>query len=140
MPEETELSFEAAVSQLEAIVEALEQGEPSLEAALARYETGVQLLGRCYGMLERAERSVAVLTGVDAEGVPATDPFDARATLEADRAKGSKGADAQAGAGASSDAATRLEPAAPAPAPRASRARRPKPVEEPDPDRFDPPF
>ena len=53
MPEETEPRFEAALEQLEAIVESLERGEPDLTAALARYETGVRLLTQCYGLLER---------------------------------------------------------------------------------------
>ena len=87
MPEETELRFEAAVSQLEEIVESLERGEPELAAALTKYETGVRLLSRCYALLERAERSVALLTGVDAEGNPVTTSFDATATLNVDKDK-----------------------------------------------------
>ena len=128
MPEEPELSFEDAVGRLEAIVEALEAGEPSLAAALAKYEDGVHLLARCYGMLERAERSVAVLTGVDARGNATTEPFDATATLEAEKARRSGGA---------------AEPKAePAPALKTTRSRRPRPLAEPepDPDRLDPPF
>ena len=82
MPEETESHFETALEQLEAIVQSLERGEPELSTALAKYETGVRLLNQCYGLLERAERSVALLTGVDAQGNPTTAPFDATATLE----------------------------------------------------------
>lgn len=136
MPEETELSFEAAVSQLEAIVEALEQGEPSLAAALAKYENGVQLLTRCYGLLEKAERSVAVLTGVDAEGTPTTQPFDDAATFAADSPRAGKAARPAAVPSVEPPPA----PAAPASAPRPSRSRRARPVEETEPDRFDPPF
>jgi exodeoxyribonuclease VII small subunit len=89
MPQEEakELSFEAALSQLEEIVAALERGEPDLAAALARYETGVRLLSDCYALLERAERSVALLSGVDSEGNATTAPFDATATIETDRQK-----------------------------------------------------
>ncbi len=83
-PAETDPTFEAAVSQVEAIVESLERGEPDLAAALARYEAGVRLLNQCYGLLERAERAVALLTGVDAEGNPITVPFDATATDQAE--------------------------------------------------------
>ena len=81
MADETEIRFEAAVKQLEEIVESLERGEPELATALSKYEAGVRLLNRCYSLLEQAERSVALLTGVDAEGNPITSSFDAAATL-----------------------------------------------------------
>jgi len=89
MTEESDLRFEDAVRQIEAIVESLEGGEPELAAALAGYETGVRLLAHCYGLLERAERSVALLTGVDEEGRPATVPFDATATMDKNASSGS---------------------------------------------------
>jgi exodeoxyribonuclease VII small subunit len=80
MAKEPEPSFEDALTRIERIVESLERGEPSLSLALARYEDGVQLLKRCYDLLDQAERSVALLTGVDEHGQPATAPFDASAT------------------------------------------------------------
>jgi exodeoxyribonuclease VII small subunit len=83
MPDESEpeLSFEQALGQLERIVASLERGEPELTSALAKYETGVQLLKRCYGLLDQAEQSVALLTGVDSAGNPLSAPFDATATV-----------------------------------------------------------
>ena len=78
MAEET--GFESAVQELERIVEELERGRPDLGTALARYERGVKLLGHCQGLLDGAERSVALLTGVDEVGRPITSPFDASAT------------------------------------------------------------
>ncbi len=75
-----EIGFEAAVDELERIVEELERGRPDLGTALARYERGVKLLGHCQGLLDSAERSVALLTGVDEDGRPITAPFDASAT------------------------------------------------------------
>ena len=85
MPEESEsdLSFEQALAQLERIVASLERGEPELTSALAKYEAGVQLLKRCYGLLDQAEQSVALLTGVDIAGNPLCSPFDATATVVA---------------------------------------------------------
>src|SRR5262245_13124631 len=80
MPDEPELSFEEALTQLERIVESLERGEPELSAALSKYESGVKLLRHCYNVLERAQNSVALLTGVDEQGNPVTVPFDAAAT------------------------------------------------------------
>ncbi len=78
---ETEPSFEAALGQLDRIVESLERGEPELTSALAKYEKGVKLLTQCYRLLDQAEHSVALLTGVDQQGNPLTVPFDASATL-----------------------------------------------------------
>jgi exodeoxyribonuclease VII small subunit len=86
---ETEIRFEAAVSRLEQIVESLERGEPDLAAALTKYETGVRLLTQCYGLLERADRAVALLAGVDEQGKPLTAPFDATATIEREALPGS---------------------------------------------------
>jgi exodeoxyribonuclease VII small subunit len=86
---ETEIRFEAAVSRLEEIVESLERGEPDLAAALAKYETGVRLLTQCHGLLERADRAVALLAGVDQQGKPVTAPFDATATIEREPSPGS---------------------------------------------------
>jgi len=83
MPEDSETGFEAAVDELGRIVEELERGGPDLGSALARYERGVRLLGHCQGLLDGAERSVALLTGVDEAGRPITSPFDASATAVA---------------------------------------------------------
>jgi exodeoxyribonuclease VII small subunit len=76
------MGFEKAIQQLEQTVEALESGELGLDDALANYELGVRMLKRCYGLLDGAERIVAILTGVDAEGRPLTAPFDATATAD----------------------------------------------------------
>jgi exodeoxyribonuclease VII small subunit len=80
MPEEPEPTFETALTRIERIVADLERGEPSLSTALAKYEDGVKLLRFCYDLLDQAERSVALLTGVDDQGDPTTAPFDAAAT------------------------------------------------------------
>jgi exodeoxyribonuclease VII small subunit len=80
MTDEPEPNFEDALDRIERIVADLERGEPALSTALAKYEDGVKLLRHCYDLLDRAERSVALLTGVDEQGHPATTPFDARAT------------------------------------------------------------
>ena len=135
MPEETEVRFEVALARLEQIVASLERGEPDLAAALAKYETGVKLLTRCYGLLEKAERSVALLTGVDAQGNPVTAPFDATATIETEKIALST---------ATTNPGKEEPPASPEPVSRPARSRRAKPAAEPEaepaPDRFDPPF
>ena len=75
-----DVGFEQAVGELEKIVAELERGRPDLTQALQRYERGIKLLGHCQTLLDSAERSVALLTGVDAAGQPLTAPFDASAT------------------------------------------------------------
>ncbi len=69
-----ELSFEAALERLEAIVDRLEAGELPLEEALARFEEGVALSRRCAGQLEAAERRIEVLVR-DGSGLR-SEPFD----------------------------------------------------------------
>ena len=53
--------FEAALSELEAIVRKLEEGEQTLESSLALYERGVQLSRFCHARLEDAEHRIEVL-------------------------------------------------------------------------------
>lgn len=53
--------FEAALTELEAIVKKLEDGDQTLESSLALYERGVQLSRFCHARLEDAERRIEVL-------------------------------------------------------------------------------
>lgn len=80
---DTEIKFETALESVERIVAELERGQTPLGDSLAKYEEAVRLLGQCQGLIERTERSVALLTGVDENGEPVTSPFDARATVPA---------------------------------------------------------
>lgn len=77
------LTFEQSLAELERIVRELEDGQTGLEEALARYETGVGLLKRCYNQLSQAEQRILLLTGQDEEGRPVTQPFEHAATAEA---------------------------------------------------------
>jgi len=54
--------FEAAMAELEAIVERLEQGELPLEESLRQFERGVELTRQCQAALKQAEQKVKVLT------------------------------------------------------------------------------
>ncbi len=81
-------SFEQALAELESIVRDLEEGKIGLEDALARYEQGVKLLRRCHELLQRAERQIALLSGVDAEGNPIATPLDDAALTLEEKAKG----------------------------------------------------
>lgn len=53
--------FEAALSELEGLVEKMEQGELSLEESLAAFERGVQLTRTCQEALTQAEQKVEQL-------------------------------------------------------------------------------
>jgi exodeoxyribonuclease VII small subunit len=75
-------SFEAALAELEAIARELEQGSLGLDESLQRFEQGVSLLRRCYGLLDSAERKISLLAGFDGNGNPVLEPFDASATAE----------------------------------------------------------
>jgi len=58
-----ELSFGAALAELETIVRALESGQLELEEGLARYERGVALLRACQDKLAAAKQRVTMLIG-----------------------------------------------------------------------------
>lgn len=55
------LSFEDALIQLEAIVEAMESGDVPLADLLAKFEQGTQLLKVCETRLKDAEMRIEVL-------------------------------------------------------------------------------
>ncbi len=90
MAKKQDLSFEDALRQLETVVGDLEGGDLGLDESLDRYERGVALLGRCRGLLDVAERKVALLTGVNEQGEPITESFDASATLNRESKPASK--------------------------------------------------
>jgi exodeoxyribonuclease VII small subunit len=69
-------TFEESLEELEKIVAELESGTLGLAEALARYEQGVKHLKGCQQLLERAERKIELLSGVDADGNPITRPFE----------------------------------------------------------------
>jgi exodeoxyribonuclease VII small subunit len=53
--------FERSLSELEAIVEQLEQGDLSLDDSLRQFERGVQLTRACQSALKQAEQKVEIL-------------------------------------------------------------------------------
>jgi exodeoxyribonuclease VII small subunit len=71
-PTEPEPSFEASTSRLADVVEELERGDLPLERALALFEEGVKLARAAQTRLDRAERQVEELLGIDARGQPIT--------------------------------------------------------------------
>ena len=54
-------SFEAALQELERIVQAMEAGDAPLEESLAAYERGMALLKHCQETLSAAEHKLRIL-------------------------------------------------------------------------------
>jgi exodeoxyribonuclease VII small subunit len=71
-----EPTFEQALEQIEIIVRELEEGRIGLAESLSHYEHGVKLLKQCYGLLERAERRIELLSSSDSQGRAVTEAFD----------------------------------------------------------------
>ena len=83
MPADADPPFEADLAELDRVLKDLEDGTTSLDASLARYEQGVQLLRRCYARLQAAEQKIQQLTGLDESGKPVLAPFAHAAAAEA---------------------------------------------------------
>jgi len=54
-------SYEAALEELEQLVQSVESGQLPLEQLLSGYERGAQLLAYCRGKLEAVENQIQVL-------------------------------------------------------------------------------
>ncbi|SEG81361.1 exodeoxyribonuclease VII small subunit [Marinobacterium lutimaris] len=65
--------FEQSLSQLEAVVERMEQGDLPIEEALKAFEEGVKLTRECQDILQQTEQKVQVL--VEQQGEMKTRPF-----------------------------------------------------------------
>lgn len=72
--ENSEPSFEQALSELESLVETLEQGDLSLEESLKSFERGVALTRTCQMALKEAEQKVQILSDQRIDAEP--EPFD----------------------------------------------------------------
>ena len=62
-PQQPSASFEEAMAELELLVAKMESGELPLEASVAAYQRGSELVKYCAAQLERVERQVQVLEG-----------------------------------------------------------------------------
>jgi exodeoxyribonuclease VII small subunit len=70
------LNFEAALAELESIVERLEAGKVDLEESIAIYERGEKLKKHCEQLLKAAEARIEKIT-LKSDGTPAgTEPLD----------------------------------------------------------------
>ncbi len=66
-------SFEDAVAELEALLEAMENNQISLEQSLISYERGTFLLTWCRSVLGQAEQRIETLAADVKTTTPATD-------------------------------------------------------------------
>ncbi|WP_079436960.1 exodeoxyribonuclease VII small subunit [Zoogloea sp. LCSB751] len=57
----TSNSFESSISELESIVQEMENGSLSLEQSLSAYERGTALLRHCQDVLNKAEQSIRIV-------------------------------------------------------------------------------
>jgi exodeoxyribonuclease VII small subunit len=71
------VSFERAIHRLGEIVECLEDGEQPLEESIALFEEGMTLAKSSQEILDRAERRIEELLGVDAQGKPVVRELEA---------------------------------------------------------------
>lgn len=55
------LSYEAALGELDRIIERLEHGTVALEEAITAYERGAALAQHCAGLLDRTEQKISQL-------------------------------------------------------------------------------
>jgi exodeoxyribonuclease VII small subunit len=74
-PDIAKLSFEDALSELEKIVRALEEGRGKLDDSIRAYERGALLKRHCERKLREAQAKVEKIV-IGPEGSPRSEPFD----------------------------------------------------------------
>jgi|TARA_B100000315_G_C14337230_1_gene477959 exodeoxyribonuclease VII small subunit len=81
IPDEiTALSFEAAMAELEDIVQGLEGGQVDLDASIALYSRGALLKRHCEAKLNAASEQVEKIVADSAGNAQATEPADIQYT------------------------------------------------------------
>lgn len=70
------LSFEQALSELEAIVSQLEKGDGALDEAIAAYARGAELKKHCQKKLDEARMQVEKIRLPESDGAAVTEAFD----------------------------------------------------------------
>ena len=71
-----EMSFEAALGDLESIVQKLERGDAKLEESIAIYQRGAALKAHCEGKLRDAQMKVEKIV-LGSDGSVGVEPLDA---------------------------------------------------------------
>ncbi len=78
IPADSPASFEQAMAELEQLVAQMEAGELPLEASVAAYKRGSELVKYCAAQLDKVDNQVKVLEG------DMLKPFATDAIIEAD--------------------------------------------------------
>lgn len=76
LPDDSPLSFEEALGELEALVERMEEDQLPLEQLVADYERGHRLQLRCEGLLSAAKQRLEMITLRAAAEIPLDSPAD----------------------------------------------------------------
>lgn len=71
-----EMTFEAAMAELDKVVSQLERGDVPLDASIALYERGAILKARCEAKLKEAEEKIAQITLNEAGQPTGTTPVE----------------------------------------------------------------
>jgi exodeoxyribonuclease VII small subunit len=72
----SEMTFEAAMAELEKVVKSLEAGDVALDDSINLYERGAELRAHCEAKLKAAEAKVEAIT-LGPDGAPTgTEPLD----------------------------------------------------------------
>ncbi len=122
------LSYEAALTELDGIIERLEKGAVALDEAIAAYERGSRLAQHCGELLDRTEQKITQLV-VGGSGHQVERPFDLAREEREVVAAAPAGRPADAGLPFGAGAGTAgLGPAAPA----APARRDPVPIDPDD--------
>ena len=72
IPSSIPKNFEAALAELDLLVEKMESGQLPLEESLTAYQRGTELLKFCEGVLKDAEQKIKVLDGGELKDFPAS--------------------------------------------------------------------
>lgn len=64
------------MTELDKIVQQLESGDVALDDSLKLYEKGVALIHACHQQLNGAQRKLEILSGLDENGNPITQPME----------------------------------------------------------------
>jgi exodeoxyribonuclease VII small subunit len=68
-PPITDLKFETALAELERLVASMEDGKLELEASIAAYRRGTELMKHCQGLLADAEQQIRILENGELKAV-----------------------------------------------------------------------
>ncbi|MGI6546223.1 MAG: exodeoxyribonuclease VII small subunit [Fastidiosipilaceae bacterium] len=74
-PEDSEMTFEEALQELEVVVRRMESGETTLEASMELFKKGTELTAFCTQKLNEAERKITQLVR-DSDGIGHEVPFE----------------------------------------------------------------